>query len=135
MDSDHEVAARTIAGEADDQPELGQRAIAHVIINRLRTRRWGETIFAVCLWPEQFSCWWDRSDCERILSILRTDPRLPRFAQFVDDALGAADPTKGALNYKRTSLSWPADWGPVALPQLTVGAHSFYILKEQSYER
>jgi spore germination cell wall hydrolase CwlJ-like protein len=130
MDADHEICARTIAGEADDQPQSGQSAVAHVLVNRLRTGRWGGTFVSVCLWPLQFDCWVNRVDCERILGIARTDSRLLLYAHMVDEALGESDQTRGSLYYKLTNAPWPNDWGPVVRPTLTIGVQSFYVLEE-----
>ena len=55
-----EIAARTLYGEARAEPEEGQRAVARVLVNRMRDGRWGKNLWSVCLWPFQFSCWLPR---------------------------------------------------------------------------
>jgi len=60
--TDVQVVALTIWAEARSQPLTGMFAVALVIRNRLRRhlpKRWGTTYRAICLKPEQFSCWND----------------------------------------------------------------------------
>ena len=55
---------RTIAGEAGNQPMLGQAAVAHVILNRVAAGGYGDGISGVVKAPvkpgssfHQFSAW------------------------------------------------------------------------------
>jgi cell wall hydrolase len=131
MDASQEIAAMTLWGEARGEPEDGQRAIAHVMVNRRATGRWGQTLLSVCLWPWQFSCW-NPSDPnrKRMITLDASDPDLARYAGFLEGAETEPDPTHGALYYKVSRLPWPRDWGQVVQPTLIVGAHSFFILRE-----
>jgi spore germination cell wall hydrolase CwlJ-like protein len=54
-----DVMARTIWGEARGEEPDGMKGVSEVIYNRAmkRSRRFGETIEAVCRKPSQFSCW------------------------------------------------------------------------------
>lgn len=64
--SDVEIMARTIYGEARGQGLEGMVAVASVILNRtLSPAKYGYEISGVCLKPMQFSCWNDE------------DPNLP----------------------------------------------------------
>jgi len=131
IDELHAIGARTSDGEAENQPEAGQRGVAHVLVNRVRSRRWGPNLLSVCLWPHQFDCWFILADYKRITSIPSDDPRLQRYAEFLEDAeQGEPDPTMGAMYYKVSGTPWPADWGTQVAPVWSVGQHSFYILKE-----
>ena len=59
--------AKTVWGEARGEDWIGQVQVAHVVINRLRARKWyGNTITEVCLKPFQFSCW-NANDPNRLL--------------------------------------------------------------------
>ena len=64
-DSDLNIMAKTIWGEARGEPYNGQVAVAWVIRNRAERGGWfGNTIREVCLKDQQFSCW-NRNDCNR----------------------------------------------------------------------
>jgi hypothetical protein len=55
---DVDTLARTIYGEARGENMLGKRAVAHVILNRVKANSWwGKTIAGVCRYKWQFSCW------------------------------------------------------------------------------
>lgn len=125
------IAARTLEGEAGNQLEATQRAVAHVMVNRLKSGRWGSDLTSVCLWYRQFSCWWDRNDNIRICKIPASSLLLARYNEYIEDALsGEPDSTHGAMWYKNTTLPWPAAWGPEVPAILVSGALSFYILGE-----
>src|SRR5262245_54546256 len=118
--------AKTIYFEARGESEKGQRAVAAVVLNRVRSSRFPDTICDVvhqggtasrdC----QFS-WWcdglsdkpkDRKAWERAVAIAR------------DVINGAPDPTKGALYFHEThvSPSWRTQLRRVA----TIGSHIYY---------
>ena len=54
---DIDIVARTLFGEARGEGPLGMRAVAHVIRNRVRDKRWRDTYAEVCLRSKQFSAW------------------------------------------------------------------------------
>ena len=62
MTFDEHNAGRTLAMEVRGEPPEAQSAVAHVLINRLKTGKWGHTLAAVCLWRNQFSGWAYPSD-------------------------------------------------------------------------
>ena len=130
------TAVRTLEGEAGNQSESTQRAVVHVMVNRLRSNMWGPDLTSVCLWYKQFSCWGDRNDNIRISKIRASSLLLTKYAEFIDDALkGEPDPTHGAMWYKNTSLPWPTAWGPEVKPLLVSGALSFYNLDASHAKR
>ena len=59
MEDDVLTLARTIYGEARGEKTLGKKAIACVILNRYKSKKWfaGKTIAETCLKKYQFSCW------------------------------------------------------------------------------
>ena len=58
---------RTMAFEAQGEPDIGKAAVAHVILNRKKTHRWGNTIKDVVMKPWQFEPWMTRrKDMERL---------------------------------------------------------------------
>jgi N-acetylmuramoyl-L-alanine amidase len=54
-DQDLKCLARNIYYEAGTESALGKLAVAHVTINRLKTKYWGNTICKVVYSPAQFS--------------------------------------------------------------------------------
>lgn len=94
-DEDRDLLIRTIIGEANGQPEVGQAAVAHVILNRAQDNRWGNTVKDVVLQKAQFEPWTTRRN--ELLSIPVDDPNYLRVATMVDN-LGS-DPTNGATHF------------------------------------
>ncbi len=54
---DRDYLIRTIAFEASGESEEGKAAVAHVILTRTRSGRWGDTIKKVVTHPWQFESW------------------------------------------------------------------------------
>jgi N-acetylmuramoyl-L-alanine amidase len=124
----HLVAARTVYGEARGDP-ASQEAIAHVILNRLNSGRFGKTIHDVVLKPKQFSAW-NPTDPNREV-MLRTPAADPRYGKVRDLVLRALsgetpDPTGGAEFYHARGVT-PKDWDFSQLePAGEFGKHLFY---------
>jgi hypothetical protein len=51
-----DIFARTLYGEAEANNFADVRAIANVIMNRVKEKQWPNTISKVCMQPWQFSC-------------------------------------------------------------------------------
>lgn len=127
MDYGVETAARTIWAEARGEPEDGQRAVAHVLVNRLRDGRWGKTLTEVCWARKQFSCWNDGDPNKmKIAALSDADPLLAKFAGFVLEALhnDSPDITQGARWYHATSIP-PPDWA-LGRSFVQIGHHRFF---------
>ena len=56
-DDDLDILAWTMLGEAGGQGQGGMADIAHVVLNRLNTGKYGSSIQDVALAPKQFSTW------------------------------------------------------------------------------
>lgn len=113
MTWDFDTAARTLWQEARGEVLDGQRAVAHVIVNRLKTRRWGSTLAAVCMWPSQFSGWNNSSESQRVRTaeLPDTDPALIHCGAVLQAALSEPDMTNGALYYYAPDLlTQPPFW-------------------------
>jgi spore germination cell wall hydrolase CwlJ-like protein len=129
MSFDIEVAARTIYGEARNQPYDGMVAVAWVMLNRLHSKKWfsGETLAETCLMPKQFSCW-NTGDPNRVrmLRVAEDDPLLVKIRTIVEAVVAGQiqDPTKGATHYRvvNTPAAWAIGYKPVA----TIGDHEFF---------
>jgi len=125
---------RTIAFEASGEPEEGKAAVAHVVLNRKRIGRWGDTIKDVVTHPWQFEPWMTkRGEMER-LSL--GDPRYRDAAEIADAVLTGEmpDPTAGATHFlnptivrQRRGGSLPAWARGAGQP---IGRHAFYSPEE-----
>ena len=90
---------RTLVFEASGETEIGMAAVAHVILNRKRSGRWGDKIQDVVTYPQQFEPWMTRKDDIEKLST--SDPRYLKAAVIVDEVLAGliSDPTAGATHF------------------------------------
>jgi spore germination cell wall hydrolase CwlJ-like protein len=88
---------RTIAFEASGETEVGKVAVAHVILNRKKSGRWGDNIKAVVTHTGQFEPWMTRR--KELEALSPNDPRYQRAAMIADAVLSGQtpDPTAGAL--------------------------------------
>lgn len=99
-----QIGARTLWQEARGEPAEGQAAVAHVLINRLNSGRWGATMAEVCLSEYhgvyQFSGWM-RTDPNRVLAfrLKDDDPLLAKLVATLLNAQTGSDPTGGATHY------------------------------------
>ena len=125
------TAARTLWQEARGEPIEGQRAVAHVLVNRRNSGRWGDTFSEVCFSEFhgvfQFSGW-DRNDPNRVLAFRLPDdaPSLAALAALVQAADGGEpDPTGGATHYFAKSIA-PPFWAKDATPCGQFGNQLFF---------
>lgn len=145
--SDIDVMARTLWGEARGEGRGGMIAVAWVILNRLRDRRWPTSIMEVCKQPWQFSCWNglihpNHSDANfRAMELLT--PRHESLDRewtgtFRDEAFVEAwaicfdillerieDPTGGSAHYFRKGTVVPS-WAQGRTPAAVIGHHLFF---------
>jgi spore germination cell wall hydrolase CwlJ-like protein len=127
---------RTIAFEASGEPEEGQTAVAHVVLNRQRSGRWGESIKEVVTHPWQFEPWMTkRAEME---SLSPNDLRYQSAAKIADAVLSGQtpDPTAGATHFlnptivrERRGGSLPAWAHGHAQP---IGRHTFYLPEDET---
>ena len=126
------LLAATVWGEARSEGEVGMRAVAHVMVNRIGPR-FGEDLATVILAPKQFSVW-NRGDPNRrlVLNLVRdesyaTDAEqwamAQRIAREVLSGL-SIDPTEGALFYHTRAVR--PRWASDGVGRRTIGAHYFY---------
>lgn len=125
-----EIVARTIYGEASNQPLEGQRAIANVIQNRVKLQGWmGKTFREVCLKPYQFSCWLPSPDRERLMRADNTDAVYVQCLKIAGLAINGQlqDVTEGSTSYctKETNPKWESSM----VPTVVLGSHKFFKLK------
>ena len=130
---------RTIAFEAADEADEGKAAVAHVILNRKRSGRWGDNIKDVVTRPWQFEPWMTRrTEMERLSP---DDPRYEDAARIADAVLSGQtpDPTAGATHFLNPTVVRQRRGG--SLPSWAqgegqpIGRHTFYYPNEDTTER
>ena len=128
MALDYEIAQATIWMEARGESFETQVCVAWVIINRLRSEKFGKSLGAVCLAPHQFSCW-NTNDPNRA-ALAAADPLEKAWLE-CEQAMWAAlhpkepDPTDGALYYANTK-QFPLGPAPGLKKTHEIGRLSFF---------
>lgn len=130
---DQLILARTIYGEAAGEPDAGKEGVAEVVMNRVASDRYLNTVTAVCLQPYQFSCW-NANDSNRtkILSLApgNGDKTFDTCFEIAARAIaGKIDRlSDGVLHYHADYISKPS-WvtkSPHAVMEKQIGHHLFY---------
>lgn len=129
------IAARTVFGEARGESYAGKKAVAHVLLNRLRAGG-APNLAAVCLRPLQFSCW-NRGDPN--LPVLTAagfdDPALRDSFRALLEAFDETDPTQGATHYltpaayermQKAPARNAANWAKDLVPSAAIGTQLFF---------
>jgi spore germination cell wall hydrolase CwlJ-like protein len=130
---------KTIAFEAADEADEGKAAVAHVILNRKRSGRWGDNIKDVVTRPWQFEPWMTRrTEMEKLSP---DDPRYEDAARIADAVLNGQtpDPTAGATHFLNPTVVQQRRGG--SLPSWArgegqpIGRHTFYYPNDDSTGR
>lgn len=111
MAFDIELGTMTAFMESSGENAAGQRAVCHVLANRLTDGRWGNTLASVVLWPFQFSCWLnDDPNRHRMAVVPDTNPILVTIKSYLQAALDGSDSdiTQGAMWYFNPKLAAPS---------------------------
>ena len=122
-----DTLARTIWGEARGEGALGMQAVAAVVMNRVRSGRFGPDATIVCRARRQFSCWNDGDpNREKLLSAGDTDPRFRAALRIARRALAGLgdDPTQGSTHYDARYVNPRRARGRA--PAAEIGRHVFY---------
>jgi conjugal transfer mating pair stabilization protein TraG len=136
--NDRDLMIRTIIGEAANESPEGQAAVAHVIMNRTNSGKWGSTPSAVVLAPGQFEPWQTRT--KELVGISPNSPQYQQTGKIVDSVASgnAQDFTGGATHFlnptivrSRTGGTLP-DWAQGK--SLNIGGHSFYAPDNPNYD-
>ncbi len=115
--SDVELLAHCVYGEARGEPYVGKVAVAAVVLNRVKSSSFPNTISGVIYQDGAFTC---VSDGQLYLT---PDEDAYRAAR---DALNGWDPTYGCLYYYNPATAVSA-WIWSREVRLTIGAHSFAV--------
>jgi len=127
---DRDYMIRTIVFEAADEPEEGKIAVAYVILNRIKSGGWGDSIKDVVTSPWQFEPWMTRR--EEIEKLSPDAPSYKNAAQIADAVLAGQvpDPTAGAMYFLNPTVVRERRGG--SLPSWAqgegqpIGNHTFY---------
>ena len=128
--TDLDVMARTIYGEARGESRDGMIAVAWVIKNRSDNPGWwGNGVADVCRKPWQFSCWNENDpNRQKLTNVTIEDPRFRDCLMVTAGVLSGnyEDNTGGSNHYctKNLDPKWSIGEQPVAY----VGNHKFYKL-------
>lgn len=116
-ESELSILARLVSGEARGEPYIGQVAVAAVVLNRVRSDEFPDTISGVIFQPGAFDAVWDGQ-----FDLTPTDSCI-RAAR---DAINGWDPTGGCVYYYNPSTA-TNEWIWTRQVQLTIGRHAFAI--------
>lgn len=141
--TDWDVLARTIWGEARGEGTAGMQAVANVIMNRVAAAkksftyglRWGSTVAGVCRKPAQFSCWNPYNgrslndynivaNYKMMIAVTTADPLFQSAMSIAELALLGTlkDITGGATSYYAGS---PPQWADAGNRTAVIGNHTF----------
>lgn len=116
-ESELSLLARLVNGEARGEPYIGQVAVAAVVLNRVGSDEFPDTISGVIFQPGAFDAVWDgQFDMEPTASCVRA----------ARDAMNGWDPTGGCTYYYNPSTA-TNEWIWTRQVQLTIGRHAFAI--------
>lgn len=120
VDEDLYLLAKLIRAEAEGEPYAGQVAVGAVVMNRVKSPQFPNTIYDVIYQPRQFSCLPKLATIEPNAESLRA----------ARDAMAGIDPSRGALYYYNPKLASPegARFFRTAnlTPTVVIGNHHFY---------
>ncbi len=120
VDRDLYLLAKLIRAEAEGEPYEGQVAVGAVVMNRVKSRQFPNTIYDVIYQPGQFSC----------LPKLATIEPDAQSLQAAREAMAGRDPSRGAIFYYNPRLASRegARFFKTAklTPTVTIGNHEFF---------
>ncbi len=136
--ADIDILARTLWAEARGEGLVGMKAVACVILNRLKKPGWwsrhkdnipDDTIEAVCRDPYQFSCWnKDDPNLPQLLAVTREDKAFDNAWLLAEIAVDGKldDITNGATSYYSTTMKNPPYWAADMKEVAQWGKHKFF---------
>lgn len=134
--TDLELLALLVWGEARGESDEGKRAVAHLVMNRLKLKRYGKTLKEVILKPAQFSCFNlgdpNRPKLEKLARNREDkevlDYKLLNKCEVIASAVLSGndhDNTFGSTNYFNPEKAAPK-WAKKMIKKTTIGKHDFY---------
>lgn len=129
-EKEKDLVTRTIIGEAANEPDEGQAAVAHVILNRVNSGKYGDGISGVLFKDKQFEPW---VNPKKLMSYSTESPEYIKASTVLNNVLkgNVEDPTKGATHFanvdtvkqrgNNTALGWISNMSDVT----KIGSHTF----------
>ena len=114
--ADIDLIAKVVYGESRGEPYQGQVAVAAVILNRLESKRFADSIKEIVYAPRQFSVVDDNQ--------IRLTPNEKAY-QAVSDAISGVDPTNNALYFWNPKTAAKSSFLASRDIQVTIGNHVF----------
>ena len=128
--TDADILARTIYGEARGEGYDGMKAVACVVVNRVKKPCWwGYSVKTVCLKPYQFSCWNGQDPNLVVIEKVTNDDPVFSTARGIATLAVAGDlvdNTNGATSYYAKGLATPPSWAVGKMPCAEIGNHLFF---------
>lgn len=121
------ILARTVYGESRGQPFEGQKAVAHVVLNRVSWKPGDpdHSIAAVCLRWLQFSAWNENDpNRSRMAAADLTDSSFRMALRAALEAYDEKDFTLGSRHYHTKTIK--PKWSEGHTPVVMIGDHVFY---------
>lgn len=115
--NDEAILAKMITGESRGEPYIGQVAVGAVILNRVKSKKFPDTVYGVCFQPGAFDA---IKDGQYFRPPTKSALRAAR------DALNGYDPTYGALYYWNPATA-TSKWIWSRKIKLKIGEHVFGI--------
>lgn len=113
--SDRDLLARCVYAEARGEPYTGQVAVAAVVLNRVDSASFPNSVSGVIYQPGAFTCVSDGQ--------INYSPNADAYSA-ADDALNGWDPTNGCLYYYNPATA-TSKWIWSLKVEITIGRHSF----------
>ncbi len=114
-----ELLAKLINAEARGEPYKGQVAVGAVVLNRVKSSKFPNTISGVIYQKKQFSCIADGQ-------INKPIEKGSTVRKAAEEAMNGVDPTGGALYFYNPKTA-KSDWLFTRKTMLTIGRHRFAI--------
>ena len=121
QDAKCNLLAEAIVYEARGEPDIGKAAVAHVILNRKKDPRWGNSVTAVVHQPHQFSYLKDK---HKQTPPTRDDWTTARKIAHRVIIGAASNPVGSATHYHATYVR--PTWAKKLQPVAKIGNHIFY---------
>lgn len=121
--SEKEILAKTVYLEARGEIRKGWRAVAFVIMTRVKRDKdyWGgNTVKGVCFQKRMFECW--NADKDKLIGDSALYRQIKQVTDRIYDGDDTDDPTFGSDHYKERKPGWTAN----CIETVKIGNHQFY---------
>ena len=137
LTKEQDIIAQTLLGEARGEGKAGVYAVGCVIKQRMNHKSFPSTAMGVCLQRSQFEYWvqnkrakWDDQNRANVLSLMKTDKEIVRYAKQVAIHINSLDLsyTNNADHY--CHINENNYWTKGQTPVRVIEKHKFYKLRK-----